>query len=696
MPPDGTARKRYGLLTYTINQVLTQAQTPVTYRELTQRIHQQYIQWGRRYPTPLLEGSNLYREVLCKKDWERRARILLTRNNSGQLTIEAGALHGMTRGSILVVYPPAGAKEADKTLGHVRVVRTQALRSQVVPCKYGELPAPSGLPNGGRCRLAYRDYGDYRLRIAIDKLDINDRDVPIDQLKHLKGILEGLAEQERSFVTVVAELGNVEWLVRPGGDRVYLIPASGLLKRVEKASAPGQSSGSQPLYGPAPIDKHLATWLSKRFARIARANYLHRLVAPADGSLMTVGSGVNARVEMVRYPSEASSAFKVVTPGGGDVIREGDIVQFRVHNRGPEAVDVTLLFIDSAYGIDAYLPRPGFRGDNRIPPGKMLPSPRARVTKTEGTEHMIVIAVRAVAQQQPVDFSCLAQPSLELARGTRGANRSLESPLGKLLQSSLFAQGRTRGLDTRVIDNHVVRRISWRVFARDGFSTIRASPICSSSGNQTARRSSTAGLGLKNTGLLRPSCLSQTSTDSEIADANPRSTRTIGWSFLTMNGTRRLSACRHFSFACSGGYVCQYSRTSINAASSGNSTFKTSGDRIDNDNARLNCELILASVCSSSLHLSISLSYSARHCFDKSVSSEYLNPRTTWWLSLRFPCSSSFHNRTISGSSLRFPLISLCCRNTIPFLAKTSAYISSAERPNRNPHERYKCNRRSK
>jgi hypothetical protein len=62
-----------------------------------------------------------------------------------------------------------------------------------------------------------------------------------------------------------------------------------------------------------------------------------------------------------------------------------------------------------------------------------------------------------------MSFSCLEQDAIEQAQVTRGGPQSLDSPLGKLLQSALFAKGQTRGLDDVEVDSHTVRQLTWRV-----------------------------------------------------------------------------------------------------------------------------------------------------------------------------------------------------------------------------------------
>ena len=77
---------------------------------------------------------------------------------------------------------------------------------------------------------------------------------------------------------------------------------------------------------------------------------------------------------------------------------------------------------------------------------------------------MMVIAVKG--EGQPVDFTCLAQPTLEKAEeaATRGSGkRSLGLPLGQLLKNAVYAQGAARGLDVVDADTQSLRLLSWSV-----------------------------------------------------------------------------------------------------------------------------------------------------------------------------------------------------------------------------------------
>ena len=73
LPRDSEQAQPYGLLTYTLNKILTQSQSPMTYGELAGQIQSEYVQAGRKTPTPLLEGGDRDREVLGLATWPGRS-----------------------------------------------------------------------------------------------------------------------------------------------------------------------------------------------------------------------------------------------------------------------------------------------------------------------------------------------------------------------------------------------------------------------------------------------------------------------------------------------------------------------------------------------------------------------------------------------------------------------------------------------
>ncbi len=461
--PFGAAdRKPYGLLTYTICQILSRSVSPMTYSELVQRVHCQYMQTGRSFPMPLVEGRERNREVLGMREWPRRSVILLSRGRDGSLKINAGGIQGVTSSSILSVYPPAGSKDADKLVGHVRVVKQRTLDAVVEPCRYGEFPGRSDLPIGGRCELVYVDYGLEKLRVAFDSQPSTGQSKLAPQVIHAVGRLTEQAASDDSLIHVVGDPNEADWLVRLDQENVYLVPAEGWAKSDvteqtdERISGPGQ-----PLFGPLPVDDDLTAQLSVRLRGIARAR---NLLAIANKQSERTESNLDVQLELVRFRDHTDAIGTVVTEQGRLTLCAGDIVAFRVHNRSRFALDANLLLVDNGYGIHAFYPEPDTVADNRVPPNDQRRTRRFKVRPaTVGQEHVILIAIKA--QGPPADFSWIAQPTIERARGNNLGTRDIitfESPLGRLFQHAIYSQGTARGLPNGELDNYVIRILSWR------------------------------------------------------------------------------------------------------------------------------------------------------------------------------------------------------------------------------------------
>jgi hypothetical protein len=146
------------------------------------------------------------------------------------------------------------------------------------------------------------------------------------------------------------------------------------------------------------------------------------------------------------------------------VLSVGDAIHIRVKNCGLVPVDVTLLFVDSSYGIEAFDLIRHSRPDNRLKPGEEDRTIAFRVTpSTVGLEHLVAIAVRARGEI-PTDFSWLRQTTADIGRVRSGVQEDggdPNSPLGPLLQG-MYAAGQTRGLEPERTKEAVIKVLSWR------------------------------------------------------------------------------------------------------------------------------------------------------------------------------------------------------------------------------------------
>lgn len=125
LPPMVPNGKYHGLFTFAIGQILQRTDRALTYRELIQLVRSQFNRWGRNFPNPSVEGTDLDRQVLGTKSWPARNPITLSQADDNSWRVNVGAIHGLTPGSRLAIYPPLTKNEKahSKLLGEVKVLK---------------------------------------------------------------------------------------------------------------------------------------------------------------------------------------------------------------------------------------------------------------------------------------------------------------------------------------------------------------------------------------------------------------------------------------------------------------------------------------------------------------------------------------------------------------------------------------------
>lgn len=445
LPAEGQDRKPHGLLTYTLCQILSRQDNSMTCRELVRQIQTHYAGAGRSTPTPMIEGRERDREVFGLTVWPEQSRIQLTKTSRGS-SINAGHLKGITQNSILAVYTP-GSGRSDQIVGYVRVQIARTLDADVVPCQEDGQAATTPLPASGRCELVFADAGDLRLRVALSI----DAQADPDWVQRFRQRLqpESLKSQQVHLVQLVESELDAEWLLRIGSAEVSLIPA--------ESAAVGDGIAVQktiPGFASKPLNASTEEWLAPALDRIARAANLKSIAANDNTSALTTHP---ARVDVQLERNSAPQSTDVLQR---TILGNGDKITFRVKNSGSFPVDVTLLCIDSEYGITALYPQEG--EINRLEPENTFSVSTRVVAESPGIEHLVAIAVKA--NREVIDFTCLAQPSLDSLK-TRGGTgpASLASPLGQLLKHAMFAEGQTRGIKRATVNAHSLQLLTWEI-----------------------------------------------------------------------------------------------------------------------------------------------------------------------------------------------------------------------------------------
>ncbi len=487
MPYGDAGAKHYGVLTFTLCKLLVDQTSgkdaaPLTYRELGQRIQAQYLAWGRlNGPTPFVDAApaDIDREVLGNTVHVGRSRIVLSENR-GEWTINVGRLHGMTKDSILAVFPATGSNGSAKPLGHVVVTESRVTDASVAPVAFGESPEPATLPKRGICKLVKLDFGELRIPIAIDKVGSPSASGPakpltrsqLDRLARVEAILKEGATHPNATFRIVPTLAEASWAVHFRGEDLLLLP-------VDSAQLPD----TKPLRAGTPsivIENQImirSEGAPLLLTSIARAQ---NLIAVAENARREAATTVSSdrggdsdvpriQLELVKCNGRTDKVGQIVALKGSELaFHPGDWIAFRITNVGRGPVDFTLLYIDSQFGITPIYPtRSG--GVNRLE-GSVNPEARPfqtrayRVTdKTLGHEHLVAIAVPSTSPDEHADFSFLAQSEIQSRSADPGAARSFDSPIGRLLRHAMFADGKQRGLDDHEAAQQDAQLLSWDV-----------------------------------------------------------------------------------------------------------------------------------------------------------------------------------------------------------------------------------------
>lgn len=465
--------KVYGLFSHHIASVLDTATTPMTYRELMDRIMAGYRSEWRPSPTPVIEGGGADREVLGLTVWPARPDILLqVSNTTGEptLSVDHGRIHGMTEESVLAVFPPAGDAEADQIIGHVKVTGVHSLTADVVPAEHDGIaaPTPGALRPECRCQIVYLDHGDQRLRVALqgdDQGETSRGGPPREIVTYATGAAPEAMEEAIAHVLQISQTqgallersddpADADWFVRAHGDRVFLVPRAGWATETFDLGEGGTEVPKAYLVGSLADTDELGSALHDALTRVARAT---RLLSLADEGVRDDHSGIDAvHVELREVGGDGTLVPAAYEATGGREYRAEDEVVLFWRNDSHQTVDVNVLFVDADLGITPMFPEGG--ETCRFAPGAKYEVKLIIQGEPVGPEQVVFVVVKPLPNTPTLDLSYLAQPALGLSRGSRGG----DTPLEQLLRSAMDGTGETRGTSSRELNSYRIRIFGWQ------------------------------------------------------------------------------------------------------------------------------------------------------------------------------------------------------------------------------------------
>lgn len=435
----GDPRKRnHGVFSYTLSEVL--AMNPaMTYRQAAQQVLQRYRARGQGQPTPVFEGPGLDAPVFGTQAGAQVHQWRISKTGSA-LKIDAGVLHQLAEGAIFsVVANPADPDQ--KAIGFLTATKVDVLQSELAPAEYGGKAKlnPASIPEDAYARLVNPNLA-LTLRVALPAA--GRKPGPYDA--KARGVLERLSKEKIQGLRVTwapaGQSGDIRLALR--GNHLWFLPPSAEI--VEKGPTKSLSVDLA-----ANSEAQLREKLIDSLKRIAKVVNLLRVAA------QTAAGPVAQKLDVRISGQRAGKRFDF-NPTQIPSLRDGDKLELRINNRHTRPIDVTILLIDSQYGITPLFPQGG--EDNRIPAGgEFSPTGTIDITvDTVGRESLMVIAVEAPPGAERADFGFLAQARLERTRG-RGQG------IVEMLEDIGFATERTRGarMSPQTLGGTAIRLFTW-------------------------------------------------------------------------------------------------------------------------------------------------------------------------------------------------------------------------------------------
>ncbi len=413
LPPRHRDAVVHGLFTYTLLQALAGG-GGMSYRQLAQAVLLRYAASAEGAGlTPVFSGTGLDGPVLGQHAPPVRQWPLV--HEEGGFVLAAGTLSDLHPGALLAVLP-SSTSSASATLGHLEVREAGAHRATLAPVAYAGQPAAEQayLARGAVARLVS---AAPPRRVAVHA-DLTACTAPCSY----RAALMQLAAQAHLGLDAArsADLPSLDWVSDGSAadlrlvavdDILWLLPGSFTTRPCRAGNAAERSACVARMSRSAP---------ALQMAAGASTEHVLAAITSSVGSAARALGVLRAAAALTAAPPGPLETEATLVPRGlpGDIYLEGtvpdlasgDAVQLRLHNRGRVGMDVTVLLLDSRFGIEVLYPAPG--AVNRVEAGgEVALTVQLDAKRVAGIQRLVVIATAARPHQERADFSALAQAS---------------------------------------------------------------------------------------------------------------------------------------------------------------------------------------------------------------------------------------------------------------------------------------------
>lgn len=437
LPLGAPDAREHGVFSFTLLQALQEA-PQATYQELIERVMQRFMSTAGATAVPMAEGTAMSDQVWGGQMVESAAWRV--NKQAQRLVLSAGLMHDQTPGSTLKLYRSPSPDDHD-VLATIVVKQARAVDAEVelLPGT-GSVQELSSLPDRTYARPLDTQV-EWRFQVALGQGGAARCETPSTQLQSALSLLKAQYAAGGRVRWVQPETPGVDlWLCPQGGRLAFLDAHASTDVTAPAIAIPANSSSPQ----------DLARLIGQSIGKAVRVASVLR-VAQASGS----GKGIEVKAWVRAKPGAGQPACgqldqpnpregsKPYEPGSQMELKEGDCLSLILHNTATVPLDLTVMYVDAAYGMSALWPDAAQLFNPRIEAGaKVAIGEFEAFADSLGRDRLLVLGLPVVQASQPLSLAFLAQESLDPSVRTRGQ----QDPLAQLMMEAGFGGATTRSL----------------------------------------------------------------------------------------------------------------------------------------------------------------------------------------------------------------------------------------------------------
>lgn len=385
----------YGAMTWFLTDQIRQAGTDITYRDVMDIVRAKV---STKYPSqhPQLEGTGMDRLVFNTRSSVPKPYILVAPKDLKKVTLKAGQVHGVSKGSIYDIFPP-GEKQFSNARKAIAKIKVSAIYPTVSD---GEIIEGGKVQAASRAIERQHSYPDPVLKVFLKDLNTSQilRQIKkeLSDFKHIK-----ILQKQNDYDLLLRE--HFGYIITEAGDPTEIAP---------------------------------------RLA-ISDADVVYEAV----NQVTQWGKWFNI-LNIKNNNPKLNIDFNIETSSSSEELIEGAEFTITINNNSGHRLYLALIDLSSDGQIQMVFPKAN--GKDYLAPGHSLKK-RLRAYLPEKLESIRDV-LKIIATTEPTDYHFLEQQPIRGAPSLKNVRGNHTSPLEELIASAALGTTRGVGVAANLVD----------------------------------------------------------------------------------------------------------------------------------------------------------------------------------------------------------------------------------------------------